>query len=361
MNRTVDHRWATCLLALVIAHGATGPVVRSQSGERGPDREMSPDADQVSEGRLLVVNGHDNTLMIFDVPSYALHATIPVGREPHEVVATPDGRKAYVSNARDRTVSVVELKSARVIRTLRSESFDSPNGLAMTPDGRHLILTSEGSRRFFLVDASRDVVLRSLTTTQARAHMVVVPGGGTRAFAANVGSDSVTILKIPDLRIVKNVPVGDGPEGIAATPNGRWVLVALQGADQVAILDADSGAVLARLPTGRTPIRIAVTPNSFTALVSNRASNDVTVLDVLARRVKTTIRVGQGPGGVATNASGSRAYVCNSGSNSVSVVSLPGFEVVRTIPVGASPDGIVFVPRREETGKRRPRSRPSDL
>jgi len=343
MVRIVAARSSVLLLVVSMALGRTGA--------------QTP--DQPTEGRLLVVNRHDNSLMIFDVPSYTLQATIPVGKEPHEVVATPDGRKAYVSNARDKTVSVVDLGRARVVRTLRPETFDTPNGLAMTPDGKHLILTSEGTRRFFLVDASRDIVLRSLTTTQTRAHMVAVPGDGSRAFVANVGSDSVTILKIPDLRIVKNVPVGDGPEGIAATSNGRFILVALQGVDQVAILDAGNGAVLARLPTGHTPIRIALTPNSFTALVSNRASNDVTVLDVLARRVKTTIRVGQGPGGVTTNASGSRAYVCNSGSNNVSVVSIPGFEVERTIAAGAYPDGIAYVPRREDDGRGRSRARPS--
>ncbi len=359
MDRNVERRCPAALLAVSIALGAAAPPALSQGPGEAPLTEVAPDPDQASEGRLLVVNRRDNTLMVFDVPSYVLQATIPVGQEPHEVVATPDGRKAYVSNARDRTISVVDLKGARVIRALRSEGFDSPNGLAVTPDGRYLIVTSEGSRRFFLIDAARDVVLRSLTTTQVRAHMVVVPGGGARAFAANVGSDSVTILKIPDLRIVKNVPVGDGPEGIATTPNGRWVLVALQGVDQVAILDADSGAVLGRLPTGHTPIRIAVMPNSFTALVTNRASNDVTVLDVLARRVKTTIRVGQGPGGVTANPPGSRAYVCNSGSNSVSVIGVPGFEVVRTVTVGASPDGITFVQTRGDAGKKRPHSRPS--
>ncbi len=343
MRRRIDGRWPLLLLAVSMT------LVRTDA--------QTP--DQPTEGRLLVVNRRDNTLMIFDAPSYALRATVAVGQEPHEVVATPDGRKAYVTNARERTVSVIDLERARVVRTLRPESFDAPNGLAMTPDGRHLILTSEGTRRFFLVDVSRDVVLRSLTTTQARTHMVVVPREGSRAFAANVGSDSVTILKIPDLRIVRNVPVGDGPEGIAATSNGRWVLVALQGVDQVAILDAGSGAVLARLPTGRTPIRIALTPNSFTALVSNRASNDVTVLDVLARRVRTTIPVGQGPGGLTTNATGSRAYVCNSGSNSVSVVSVPGFEVERTIPAGAYPDGIAYVPQHEDAVRGRTRSRPS--
>ena len=236
MDWMVERRCPATLLAVSIVLGAAAPLTLGQAAGRAPAAEMAPDPDQATEGRLLVVNRRDNTLMVIDVPSYAIQATIPVGQEPHEVVVTPDGRKAYVSNGRDRTISVVDLKGPRVVRTLRSESFDSLNGLAMTPDGRHLILTSEGSRRFFLVDASRDVVLRSLTTTQARAHMVVVPGNGTRAFAANVGSDSVTILKIPELRIVKNVPVGDGPEGIAVTPNGRWVLVALQGVEQVAIL-----------------------------------------------------------------------------------------------------------------------------
>jgi YVTN family beta-propeller protein len=334
---------ALAALSLVAALIPSGPgsAVAAQEPEERP-----------AEGRLLVLNKSDNTLMVFEVPSYRRLSTIPVGTEPHEVVAAPDGRKAYVSNVRDRTVSVIDLTTQRLARTVRSEHLVTPHGLAVTPDGRHLLLTSEGSRRFFLIDAGRDVILRSVTTTQERAHMVAVLAGGRKAFAANIDSDTVTFLKLPELRIVKHVRVGDGPEGIAATPNGKWVLVALQGADQVAILDPGSGAVLARLPTGRVPVRVAVTPNSFTALVSNRASNDVTVLDVLERRVKTTVRVGQKPGGIVTNDTGTRAYVCNNDSNTVSVLSVPGFEVVDTIEAGAQPDGIAFVPVRSGSGKR---------
>lgn len=312
--------------------------------------------ERPSEGRLLVLNKSDNTLMVFDVPSYRRLATIPVGKEPHEVVATPDGRKAYVSDVKDRTISVIDLATQRVARTVRSDHLVTPHGLALTPDGRLLLLTSEGSRRFFLVDAARDVILRSVTTTQERAHMVVVLAGGRKAFAANIDSDTVTFLKLPELRVVKHVSVGDGPEGIDVTPNGKWLLVALQGADQVAILDPGNGAVLARLPTGRVPVRVAVTPNSFTALVSNRASNDVTVLDMLERRVKTTVRVGQKPGGIVTNDKGTRAYVCNNDSNTVSVLSVPGFEVVDTIQAGAQPDGIAFVPAPSGPGKSRSRT-----
>ncbi len=309
----------------------------------------------VSEGRLLVLNKHEDTLMVFEVPSHRRLATVKVGQEPHEVVATPDGRKAYVSNLKGRSVSVIDLGTYKVVRTLRSENLDSPHGLGVTPDGRRVLLTSEGSRRLFLIDATRDVFLRSVTTSQKRAHMVAIGRGGRRAFVANVGSDSLTFLKLPDLRVAQQVRVGTGPEGIAVTPNGRWVLVALQGTDQVAVLDAEEGQVLGRLPTGRTPIRIAVVPGSFMALVSNRGSNDVTVLDVLERRVKASVKVGSSPGGLTTNARGTRAYVCNNNSNNVSVVSLPGFEVTDEIAVGAHPDGIAFVSDRTaiDAGRKR--------
>lgn len=297
-----------------------------------------------SEGRLLVLNKTDGTLLVLDVPSYQRLATIGVGAEPHEVVVTPDGRKAYTSNVRDRSLSVVDLKAYKVVKTIRSPMFDYPHGLGITADGRRLLLTSEGSHRLVLIDTARDVVLRTLTTNQQGSHMVTLLKGDRRAYVANRKSDTISEISVPDLKIVRNLKVGAGPEGIASTANGRWLLVALQGSDQLAILHNESREPVARVPTGATPVRVAVTPNSFTALVSNRASNDVTVIDLLERRVKATVRVGLSPGGIVSNAQGTRAYVCNNGSNSVSVISIAGGEVTETLPAGAGPDGVAFVP-----------------
>jgi YVTN family beta-propeller protein len=315
---------------------------------------LRAEEDGNTEGRLLVLNKHDDTLMVFEVPSHRRLATIKVGREPHEIAATPDGRKAYVANARGRTISVVDLKTYQVARTLRSENFAFPHGLEVTPDGRYLLVTSEDSRRLFLIDAVRDVIVKSTTTTQKRAHMVSIFRGGRRACVANIESDSVTLLSLPDMRILRHLKVGDGPEGIAVTPNGKWIVVALQGSDQVAILNASGGEILARLPTGKTPVRVAVTPNSFTALVSNRGSNDVTLLDLLTRRVRATVPVGRSPGGVVAHPKGTRAYVCNNDSNTVSVVSITGSEVTAVIETGAHPDGIAFVPVRTPDLRRAP-------
>jgi len=308
--------------------------------------EATPPAAPVrgSEGRLLVLNKEDDTLMVFDEPTHKRLATIKVGDEPHEVTVTPDGRKAYVSNVKDRTLSVVDLKTYGVVATLRPEHADYPHGMAVMPEGSRLFLTSEGSHRLFVIDTVRDVVERSITTSQAGSHLIALTRAGHRGWVSNRGSDSVSMFDLPAMRVLKTIKVGPGPEGIAASANGRWVVVALQKAGQVAILDASKGQVITRLPAGQVPIRVACAPQMPVALVSNRASDDVTVLDLAARQVVTTVQVGRRPGGVAFNDRGTRAYVANGESNSVTVFTVPGYERTAEIEAGAGPDGIAFVP-----------------
>src|SRR5690242_16633224 len=75
---------------LLVVAGPCAGIARGQGTE-----------EPLPEGRLLVLSKTDNTLLVMEVPSYKRLATIPVGQEPHEVVATPDGRKAYVTNVRE--------------------------------------------------------------------------------------------------------------------------------------------------------------------------------------------------------------------------------------------------------------------
>jgi YVTN family beta-propeller protein len=297
-----------------------------------------------SEGYLLVLNKQDDTLMIFDEPSHKNIATIPVGHEPHEVAATPDGRKAFVSNVGDDTVSVVDLVRRRVATTIRADHMDNPHGLAVTPDGRTLLVTSEASQRLFVVDARRDVVERTVTTNQRGSHLIALEPKGQRAWIANRGSDSLSLYQIPGLRLVRTLKVGAGPEGIAASPNGRFIVAALQGAGQVAVVDTGKSEVITRLPAGQVPIRVLFPSRSPLAVVSNRMSDDVTFIDVAARQLIGTVTVGRRPGGMAVNGRGTRLYVANNDSNSVSIVSVAGREVTGSIPVGRGPDGLAFVP-----------------
>ncbi len=334
------------LMALALSLAAMSPTVT-------PGQDLPE-----TEGRLLVVNQGADSLMIFEEPAHRLLATVKVGRDAREVAVTPDGRKAYVSNFGSQSVAVVDLDTYKVIKTIGAAGFQAPHGLQVTPDGRWLLVTSEGNRRLVLIDARRDVVARSVTTSQRGSHLIAMTVSGRQAYVANGESDTVSLVRLPELRLQHSIKIGSGPEGIAAAPNGRLIVVALQGSGQVALLDTGTDQVVARLPVGQTPIRVAFVPRSFTALVVNRDSDDVTVLDVLSRKVTRTVRVGQRPGGVVTNARGTRGYVANGDSGTVSVFSIPGYEVKEEIRVGTRPVGLAFVPPPHKRGGRHAASGP---
>ena len=338
-------------------HRSTGPAVVAAGllilwatcDAAGADPPPLP-----SEGHLLVLNKTDDTLMVFDTPSNSLLATIKVGHEPHEVAVTPDGRKAYVSNVGDRSLTVVDLRRNAVAKTLRPDRVDKPHGLAITPDGRRLLLTSEGSHRIYLVDVARDAVERVITTTQSGTHMIALSTDGRRAWFANRESDTLSEYEVSSLHLVRTLKVGPGPEGIAMSPNGRWIVTALQNAGQVAVVDAGRGQVSTRLPAGQVPIRVAFPPRMPVALVTNRGSDDLTILDLAARHVIDTVTLGKHPGGVVTNQRGNRAYIALSEANSVSIMMIPGWEITGTIPTGAGPDGLAFVPPPPPAKKAKP-------
>ena len=318
-----------------------------------PTAQAASRKKATDEGRLLVLNKSDGTLMAFDLPTHRLEGTLRVGTEPHEVATNPKGTKAYITDVGEGSVAVVDLQAFKLLKTIRSEGFDRPHGLHVSRDGRRLLLTSEGSHRLYLIDAERDVVDRAMTTTQSGAHMLAVGKGGSRMFIANRGSGSVTTGNAYNLSIRKHVPVGEGPEGIAIDPEGRWLLVALQNSDEIALLDPGTLAEEHRLPVGRTPVRIAVTPDGSTALVSNRGSGDVTVIDLNIPAVRGTIDVGEQPGGLAIGGTGQRAWVCNNGSNDVAVLSIADLRVIDRIPAGNEPDGVAFVAASTDAPKKR--------
>ena len=55
-------------------------------------------AEDTPATALLVLSKHDQTLAIVDPSSLKVIARVPVGNDPHEVIASTDGKVAYVSN-----------------------------------------------------------------------------------------------------------------------------------------------------------------------------------------------------------------------------------------------------------------------
>jgi|GEM_PF-435288 YVTN family beta-propeller protein len=303
---------------------------------------------------LLVVNKSEGTLAFVDVETGDVRKKVRVGPNPHEVAVTRDGKMAFVSNygsgrpaGRLSWLSVVDVERMRVVDEIllrhpeTGKFLGAPHGLAVSADGRWLWVTAEGSQAVAQISIAERKVLRVYSTEQKVSHQVALLPDASKAYVANIGSGSVCAVDAKT-GTVKVIPCAAGTEGIAVTPDGRWVWATNRSANSISIIDVQKDEVVATLPAGNFPIRIAFTPDGKYALVSNARDNAVAVYDVASRKQVRTISTGLAPIGLLVDPQGKFAYVANTEGDLVSVIDLEKWQVVRTIHTGDEPDGMAW-------------------
>ncbi len=95
--------------------------------------------------------------------------------------------------------------------------------------------------------------------------------------------------------VTATIPVGIVPFGVAVSPNGSKVYATNDGSNTVSVIDTTVNTVIATIPVGIGPAGVAVTPDGSKVYVANQDSNNVSVIDTLTNAVTATIPVGMVP------------------------------------------------------------------
>lgn len=148
--------------------------------------------------------------------------------------------------------------------------------------------------------------------------------------------------------VTGTIPVGDGPWGIALSPDGATAYVALANANALDVVDLASGTVTATVPVGTGPQYVAVSPDGALAYVTNASSSTVSVVDTATAMVTATIPMTATPLGVVFSSDGTKVYVATPADDVVNVIDVATSAIVSTINYAAgeapylltlSPDG----------------------
>lgn len=105
------------------------------------------------------------------------------------------------------------------------------------------------------------------------------------------------------------IAVGQGPVGVAVSPDGKHVYVANSAGNTVSVIDTASNSITATIPVGDGPVAVAVSPDSHFVYVANKRGGTVSVIDAVARQIIDTMPAGAAPTGIAVSADGTRIYV----------------------------------------------------
>jgi YVTN family beta-propeller protein len=329
-------------------------------------------AQTTPQSSLLVLSKQDHTLAIVDPESLRVVARVPVGDDPHEVIASTDGHTAYVSNygfGAFHTLAVIDLVNQKALTPIDLGALRGPHGLTFV-QGK-VWFTAEAAKAIGSYDPATGKIDWIMGTGQNRTHMIYVFPDAKRIVTTNVNSATVTILDEteraagmppgppPGMAPPPGMPpgpppappggdwnetvirVGRGSEGFDISPDGKEAWVANAGDGTVSIIDLGAKNVTetlaANVPRAN---RLKFTPDGKLVLIS--AGPDLVILDTTTHKEVKRLPVGHGSGGILMQPDGGRAYVAFSPDGFVAVIDLKTLSVVGRINAGGNPDGLAW-------------------
>lgn len=309
-------------------------------------------AESTPPNALLVLSKGDLTLSIVDPSTLKVIARMPSGVDPHEVVASTDGKFAYISNyggGAYNTITVVDLLAQKTLTAIDLGPLRGPHGLTFV--GGKLWFTAEAAKVIGSIDPATNKVDLVIGTGQNRTHMLYVFDDLKRIVTSNVSSATMTIIdKTAGGRGPNGdwdetvVPVGRGAEGFDIRGKELWAANAQDGT--ISIVDLAGKKVVQTLDANvKGANRLKFTPDGKLALVSTLSGPDLSVFDVATRKLQKKIAIGHGAAGIEMQPDGSRAYVACTPDNYVVVIDLKSLEVTAHIDAGKNPDGVAWAHR----------------
>jgi YVTN family beta-propeller protein len=167
--------------------------------------------------------------------------------------------------------------------------------------------------------------LLALTLTGCRPHDFpqYPPNYREYAYVTNGGSGTVTVLDVVNVRLDRELPVGQNPVAVAASPTRNEVYVVNSGPagglGSISIINTENNTVAATIALRREPVSIDIDPTGGLAYVANSGSNSISVVDLKSRREVALIGTGEEPVAARLAPDLKTLVVANRGGNSVSL------------------------------------------
>jgi YVTN family beta-propeller protein len=341
---------------------------------------------QAPSATLLALSKDDHTVAMVDPATLQVLARIPSGPDPHEIIASDDGKLAFISNyggsdSTLNTISVVDLVARKALPPIDLGALHSTHGLAFA--GGKLYFTAETNKVIGRYDPATQRVDWVLGTGQDRTHMILVSKSLDQIVTSNVNSATISIIeqvsqpnggfgpppggppgsrppspppgqpRLTSPRMtweVTNIPAGQGVEGFDVSPDGKEIWAANARDATVTIIDVAPKKATQTLPIAvKGANRLKFTPDGKHVLISalGARSGDASliVLDASTHKEVKQLNLGGGAAGILIAPDGSRAYVAVSTADKIAVVDLKTLNVVGQIDAGKQPDGLAWAVR----------------
>ena len=338
-------------------------------------------AQSTPKRSLLALSKANHTLSIVDPETLKIIARIPVGEDPHEVVASADGKAAYVciyGGGSLHEINIIDLVAQKPLQNIDTRPLFGPHDITFV-NGKAWF-TAEGSKAVGRYDPATGKLDWSMGTGQDRTHMIYVTADSKKIYTTNVSSGTVSILQDtlmppgnfgppkngtpagnmpptqgnfppPGGQARENwrqtiIPTAPGSEGFDVSPDGGELWTASSDDGTISIIDLGAKRLTAKIDAKVLGAnRLKFTPDGKQVFISSLQSGELTIFNAKTRSEVKRLKIGNGAAGILMDPDGSRAFVACSNDNYIAIIDIKTLEVTGHLDVGGVPDGLAWAVR----------------
>jgi len=333
-------------------------------------------AQSTPQRSLLLLSKADHILAIVDPLTLNIVARVPVGPDPHEVVASTDGKTAYVTNmghGDSYEIDVIDLSTQKRLPDIDTRPLFSPHGIAF--EGGKVWFTAQDSKSIGRYDPATSKLDWCMGTGQDWTHMLYVTADEKKVYATSAHSGTVSILEYvlqtlgpqgppPGMQGKSpmdhpmpahkpqwqwketTVPVSIGSEGFDVSPDGREIWTAASDDGKISVIDTATRKVTATIDAKIMGAnRLKFTPDGKYVFISSLRNGDLFIYNAASHKEVKRLNIGHGAAGILMDPDGTRAFAACTGDNYVVVVDLKTLQLTgKRIDLGG-PDGMEWAIR----------------
>lgn len=205
---------------------------------------------------------------IIDVNKQEIIKSLPI-KEPHNALNTGSNRYIYVSAMSGNEVDLIDLE--KMDWAAHIPVAGRPRPYVISSDGKTMYVAEANLHGFVIVDIPSQKVIDKVEmhaehaphplqyeTNDTRTHGLALTPDGRELWVSSLVDDCVYIYDVKSKKIVGKVPTGGGPNWFAFTPDGKYICISNTDSDDVSIIDVKARREVTRVKVGRVPKRLAI-------------------------------------------------------------------------------------------------------
>ena len=219
--------------------GGVARYARSGSalgGDRGTSAGPSLLVGPYPHYRYLLSVEQVDSLHVFDADGFTFGASYAVGDRPFPAAATSDFRKAFVPGYADGTVTVIDLFNEHVVASVAVGTNPS-GGVVLPGDEDYAVVVRGDDRVRFINTVSHRIVGELSDGIGDSPFSFVLSPNGRLGFVNNTASSDVSVVLLPERRVLGRIPVPDVPIVMAVHPNGETLWVSSEGVHRLTVFE----------------------------------------------------------------------------------------------------------------------------